>query len=1202
MTTYRQNKSLLSVVRRVVSLLPLLLCVVLIKAFNLPSSSSSIHSIKSATYSSTITTLSSAINNVDWGRKTVLALQKELRSRGLSDKGTKTDLIERLESLNTHKDHQQQQQQHQRQPVPKKQRRESNQTKAAASTTNQRTGGGGDNTNGVASSPFQNHTWVDMDSEEARRIENYLKKHKQEADQKKVKKEDSNGQLNSWTRYVPVEEPRETIIDVTSTSTSPSTPVKPSATTTSTEVPNGKTKGNLAESAISAAAKPPNRTTRSWPKSKESRAFLSIDKDDFLTPYDAAVEMSALDNGEDAPDEALPMPEPPAVGAAKALQSEIDGNIQAEIDGDIQAEIDGDIQAEIDGSIQKEVDDDIQAEIDGSSINEASILRSQIEEVEDELAASPNVNGLKDTVEDFNSKMIPPPPTNTKGLAKDATSSERVDPTSESALSQDEPSPFSSPSRKPMESSSSSSSSSSRAPTEDSPVVAEDPLDHLIETMSNNNNNNKEFQLLERLQKRREQEMTVHGDEEEEEEVVLNETISTMVLSDILPPQLYEKLCLETELVKPTLYPVQEKWYQAISSGQEEVVIMNGPTGSGKTLGYILPLLARLIVQPDFETTTTTNVVVEHEEEEPPSNRAKKRGRRGNRRNRRDRLVNEMQKKDMNESTTTTAGNTNTSTKPTILVLVPSKTEATKVGKTFARYHPLRPDNVVAIVYGGGGGVPLAQNQMNMFRNKNVDVVVGVPGRVLEYIMEGTVELSNVQTVVVDEVDAILNSKEEEKEKHSMSAILKMMNNNNNRISGYCCCQKILVTTTTNSSMSKSVLEFCEESILTKKNGKRRIGPVIIPIRPITADASENKEPNGDGASEKEPNGAGEEEALLLVDDTKEKEDKLMVNKRIIEEQADAVVAEVREQITQSTEMDEDHSVKLDEKEKQESTTPTPTSTRRIVVNHWHTATRSSDRAILALDIIASLEPFPPRNGVVIFVDSKAELKAVSSVLALSENVNVITLEEDMSKLERTRLIEQAITDDDDDDDRVMCRLFVTTDLAANDITLPLFDVIFQFGVPRQAANNRDLYDSNRYFDRIQQCTTTITSSSSRDEPTTTMRVVEAILLYDFEDEGRLLPGFQTEMEVERGIILKPRALPSPQRNILETAYEDAKTVISSSSSSATLVVECFQNLIQSELSNLDDNREAELVQRLAVAMAYLVVSNNRSSKRSNGI
>jgi hypothetical protein len=178
MTNVRRNSSS---VGRVISLLPLL-CIVL-QAFTLPSK----YYIDPVRF---FTSLSSAINNVEWGRKSVLQLQEELRSRGLSDKGTKTDLMQRLEALNTVKEQQQQQQQSMPKQSMPKQQGESDQTDPFIKQKSYKKN---------VAPPFQNQMLVDMDSDEARRIENYLKKYKQQANQN-AEQQGLNGQPNPWTR------------------------------------------------------------------------------------------------------------------------------------------------------------------------------------------------------------------------------------------------------------------------------------------------------------------------------------------------------------------------------------------------------------------------------------------------------------------------------------------------------------------------------------------------------------------------------------------------------------------------------------------------------------------------------------------------------------------------------------------------------------------------------------------------------------------------------------------------------------------------------------------------------------------------------------------------------------------------------------------------------------------------------------------
>jgi hypothetical protein len=366
MANIRRNTSSIG---RVLSLLPLL-CVVL-QAFTLPS----IYYIDQVIFS---TSLSFAINNVEWGRNSVLQLQEELRSRGLSDKGTKTDLMQRLEALNPVEEHQQQH------SIPKQQG-ESDQTDPFSKHKSYKKNG---------APPFQNQTLVDMNSDEARRIENYLKKYKLQANQN-AKQQDLNGQPNPWTRNGRVEEQREMIIDVTSTATSSSTPVTPP-----TRTGNIANNNNTAASTASTNTKPRNGASPSWPKTgKESRQFLNIDKDDFLQPYVAAVEMSAIDNR--------------GVESAAAEQETV-----------------ATPEPEIAVTPTPEVNSDVNEKVPKTGNGERV-----------QTTGSENVNELRDFVEDFNDAE--------QEFSVDAQKTTLVqdtvpeqDPTSDATWSRDEPYPF----------------------------------------------------------------------------------------------------------------------------------------------------------------------------------------------------------------------------------------------------------------------------------------------------------------------------------------------------------------------------------------------------------------------------------------------------------------------------------------------------------------------------------------------------------------------------------------------------------------------------------------------------------------------------------------------------------------------------------------------------------------------------------------
>jgi len=85
------------------------------------------------------------------------------------------------------------------------------------------------------------------------------------------------------------------------------------------------------------------------------------------------------------------------------------------------------------------------------------------------------------------------------------------------------------------------------------------------------------------------------------------------------------------------------------------------------------------------------------------------------------------------------------------LVLTPTRELAAQVEnsiKTYGKYVPLR----IASIYGGTRMGP----QISRLR-KGVDVLVATPGRLLDHLGQGTVDLSAVDTLVLDEADRMLD-------------------------------------------------------------------------------------------------------------------------------------------------------------------------------------------------------------------------------------------------------------------------------------------------------------------------------------------------------------------------------------------------------------------------------------------------------------
>src|SRR6187455_2538407 len=89
---------------------------------------------------------------------------------------------------------------------------------------------------------------------------------------------------------------------------------------------------------------------------------------------------------------------------------------------------------------------------------------------------------------------------------------------------------------------------------------------------------------------------------------------------------------------------------------------------------------------------------------------------------------------------------------PQALVLAPTRELALQVCEAFERYAAHLKGVRVLPVYGGQGyGV-----QLSALR-RGVHVVVGTPGRIMDHLEKGTLDLSQLRFLVLDEADEMLN-------------------------------------------------------------------------------------------------------------------------------------------------------------------------------------------------------------------------------------------------------------------------------------------------------------------------------------------------------------------------------------------------------------------------------------------------------------
>ena len=192
-------------------------------------------------------------------------------------------------------------------------------------------------------------------------------------------------------------------------------------------------------------------------------------------------------------------------------------------------------------------------------------------------------------------------------------------------------------------------------------------------------------------------------------------TTTTTTAIDLLPAPLLQAL---SKRITPndnasktlSLLSVQELAFKPISSGSDAVLF--APTGSGKTLGYALPLLTRLLEWKKEGTLKKRRRLDQQD------------------------YYNTKQREPA---------------RPSIMVLAPSRELAKQVGKVLSHYHPTSSGRVGTVF----GGVPL-ERHVSLLR-RDLDVVVGTPGRIRELIREGHLTTEFCKSIVLDEADVLLN-------------------------------------------------------------------------------------------------------------------------------------------------------------------------------------------------------------------------------------------------------------------------------------------------------------------------------------------------------------------------------------------------------------------------------------------------------------
>jgi len=146
-------------------------------------------------------------------------------------------------------------------------------------------------------------------------------------------------------------------------------------------------------------------------------------------------------------------------------------------------------------------------------------------------------------------------------------------------------------------------------------------------------------------------------------------------------------------------FPIQALTLPVALHGHD--IIGQAKTGTGKTLGFGIPLLQRVVVDGEIDTETTLAPVV-------PG-------------------------------------------KPQALVVVPTRELCVQVTSDLVKAAARRSISVLSI-YGGRAYEP----QVEALR-KGVEVVVGTPGRLIDLAQQGHLDLGHVRTLVLDEADEMLD-------------------------------------------------------------------------------------------------------------------------------------------------------------------------------------------------------------------------------------------------------------------------------------------------------------------------------------------------------------------------------------------------------------------------------------------------------------
>ncbi len=187
--------------------------------------------------------------------------------------------------------------------------------------------------------------------------------------------------------------------------------------------------------------------------------------------------------------------------------------------------------------------------------------------------------------------------------------------------------------------------------------------------------------------------------------------------------------------------PIQERAIPILLEGRD--LIGSAQTGTGKTAAFALPIITRLNVPPTPVAAGDGELEAQSAKPETPESESAGRGRgRSRGGSRGERAGGDYRRRN---------GAANTFAGPRALIIEPTRELALQVEeafKTFTKFSPLR----IGVMYGGVG-----YGKQQELLAKGMDVWVGTPGRMLDFLERGDLTLKHLQTVVLDEADRLLD-------------------------------------------------------------------------------------------------------------------------------------------------------------------------------------------------------------------------------------------------------------------------------------------------------------------------------------------------------------------------------------------------------------------------------------------------------------